>query len=170
GAHGRGHGGTCRACLDACPTHAFTAPGVLDSRRCLSYLTIELRGPVPDELRAGMGDWLFGCDVCQEVCPWNRKAPPGTEPAFQPRPDLEAIDLLELFRLSEDEFRRRFRDTALWRARRRGLLRNAALILGNRADPAALPALEQALSDPEPVVRDAAQWAIDQIRGREEQR
>jgi epoxyqueuosine reductase len=161
--HEASHCGTCTACLDACPTHAFAAPGLLDSRRCLSYLTIELKGPVPEELRPEMREWLFGCDVCQEVCPWNRKALPGTEPALGPRPDLVAVDLVKLLGYSEEEFRRRFRGTALWRTRRRGLLRNAALILGNRGDPAALPALRRALDDPEPVIRDAAAWAIARI-------
>jgi epoxyqueuosine reductase len=163
--HEASHCGTCTACLDACPTQAFAAPGLLDSRRCLSYLTIELKGAVPEELRPEMKDWLFGCDVCQEVCPWNRKAPPGTEPALQARPDLVALDPLQLMAMSEEEFRRRFRGTALWRTKRRGLLRNAALILGNRGDPAALPALRQALDDPEPVIREAAQWAIERIEG-----
>ncbi len=164
--HQANHCGTCTACLDACPTQAFVAPGLLDSRRCLSYLTIELKGDVPEELRPAMTEWLFGCEVCQEVCPWNRKAPPGTEPALQARPDLVALDPLEVMGLSEDEFRRRFRGTALWRTKRRGLLRNAALLLGNRGDPAALPALRQALADPEPVVREAARWAIDRITAR----
>jgi epoxyqueuosine reductase len=162
-AHETSHCGTCTACLDACPTEAFPAPGVLDARRCISYLTIELRGPVPDDLRAGLGDWLFGCDVCQEVCPWNRKAPAATEPAFAPAADLVAVDLVELLSLSEAEFRHRFRNTPLMRAKRRGLLRNAALVLGNRGDPAALPALSRALQDAEPLVRDAARWAIGRI-------
>ncbi|HZT80317.1 MAG TPA: tRNA epoxyqueuosine(34) reductase QueG [Gemmataceae bacterium] len=166
--HQTSHCGTCTACLDACPTGAFPAPGVLDSRRCVSYLTIELRGPIPPDLREGVGDWLFGCDVCQEVCPWNRKAPPGTEPAFAARPDREAVDAAGLLGLSEEEFRRRFRGTALTRARRRGLLRNAAVVLGNLGDPAALPALRQALDDPEPLVREAARWAIERIRARGE--
>jgi epoxyqueuosine reductase len=165
--HDTTHCGTCTACLDACPTQAFAAPGQLDTRRCISYLTIELRGPVPSELRPGLGDWLFGCDVCQEVCPWNRKATPGAEPALAPRPDLVALDPAELLSLSEEEFRHRFRNTALTRPRRRGLLRNAALVLGNRGDPAALPALRRALDDPEPLVREAAQWAIEQIRSQE---
>jgi epoxyqueuosine reductase len=163
------HCGTCTACLNACPTQAFPAPGVLDSRRCLSYLTIELKGPIPEELRGSLGDWVFGCDVCQEVCPWNRKAPPATEPAFQPRADLDSLDLIELLGLSPEEFRRRFRGTALTRAKRRGLLRNAALVLGNRGDPAALPALRRALSDPESIVREAAQWAIAQCTVRSTQ-
>jgi epoxyqueuosine reductase len=163
--HEATHCGSCTACLDACPTRAFVGPGVLDSRLCISYLTIELRGPVPAEYRAGLGDWLFGCDVCQEVCPWNRKAPPAAEPAFAAVPDLEAVDPVELLGLSEEEFRRRFRGTALLRSKRRGLLRNAALVLGNRGDPAALPALRRALADPEPLVREAAQWAIERIEG-----
>jgi epoxyqueuosine reductase len=162
-AHKASHCGTCTACLDACPTSAFVGPGQMDARQCLSYLTIELRGPVPEDLRPHMKDWLFGCDLCQEVCPWNRKAPAGAEPALQPRPDLEAIDLVELLGLSAAAFRERFRGTALTRARRRGLLRNAALILGNRGDPAALPALRLALDDPEPLVREAARWAIERI-------
>ncbi len=162
-AHQTSHCGTCTACLDACPTAAFPEPGVLDSRRCLSYLTIELRRDVPVEMRPAMKDWLFGCDICQEVCPWNRKAPAGVEPGLQPRADLEEIDLHELFELSEDAFRHRFKNTALWRARRRGLLRNAALILGNRGDQAALPALEKALSDPDEVIREAARWAIERL-------
>ena len=166
-AHESAHCGTCTACLDACPTQAFVAPGQLDARRCISYLTIELRGPVPEELRPPMGDWLFGCDVCQDVCPWNRKAPAGTEPAFASRPDLEAVDPVELLGLSEEEFRQRFRGTALMRSKRRGLLRNAALVLGNRGDPAALPALRRALDDPEPLVREAAAWAIERIRARQ---
>jgi epoxyqueuosine reductase len=162
--HETSHCGTCTACLDACPTQAFVEPGVLDSRRCISYLTIELRGPIPQDLRESMGDWLFGCDVCQEVCPWNGKAPPGTEPALQPRDDLMAINPAELLGLSEEQFRQRFRGTALVRAKRTGLLRNAAIVLGNRGDPAALPALHQALGDSDPVVRQAAHWAIQKIR------
>jgi epoxyqueuosine reductase len=165
--HQTAHCGTCTACLDACPTDAFPAPGVLDARRCISYLTIELRGSIPLPLRAPMGDWLFGCDVCQEVCPWNRKAPIGAEPALRPRPDLEGVDPVELLGLSEEEFRRRFRGTALMRSKRRGLLRNAALVLGNRGDRAALPALRKALADAEPLVREAAAWAIERILDRE---
>lgn len=162
--HQASHCGTCTACLDACPTGAFVGPYQLDSRRCISYLTIELRGPVPEELRRPMGDWLFGCDICQDVCPWNRKAPIGTDPDLQPRADLIAIDPAELFALSDNEFRRRFRDTALWRTKRRGLLRNAAIVLANQGDPASLPTLECALADREPTVREAAAWAIDQIK------
>jgi epoxyqueuosine reductase len=161
--HEASHCGTCTACLDACPTRAFPGPGELDARRCISYLTIELKGPVAEELRQPLGDWLFGCDVCQDVCPWNRKVPTGTEPALQSRPELEAIDPVELLDLSEEDFRRHFRGTALMRTKRRGLLRNAALVLGNHGDFLALPVLRRALHDPEPLVREAAQWAIEQI-------
>jgi epoxyqueuosine reductase len=157
------HCGTCTACLDACPTQAFAGPYQLDARKCISYLTIELRGAVPEELRPGIGDWLFGCDACQDVCPWNRKAPLGVEPELQPRGDLLAIDPVELLGLDESAFRRRFRGTALWRAKRQGLLRNAALALGNRGDEESVPALERALADPDPVVRDAVRWALDLI-------
>ena len=157
------HCGTCTRCLDACPTDAFAGPGWLDARRCISYLTIELRGPVPEELRPGLGDWIFGCDICQEVCPWNRKAPAMTEPSLTPRAERVAPDLLEWMALDEEAFRCRFRGTALFRTKRRGLLRNIALVLGNRGDPVALPALERALDDAEPLIREAARWAIDRI-------
>ncbi len=153
--HEASHCGTCTACLDACPTNAFAGPGWLDARKCISYLTIELRSPVPEDLRPGVGDWLFGCDICQEVCPWNRKDE--TEP--------EAVDPVELLSLTEEEFRSRYRGTAFLRTKRRGLLRNAALVLGNAGDERALPALRQALDDPESLVRDAAAWAIARIEG-----
>lgn len=166
--HQTSHCGSCTACLDACPTGAFPEPGRLDARRCISYLTIELKGPVPEPLREQLGDWLFGCDVCQEVCPWNRKAPATAEPAFRARADLEGVDLMELLGLSVTEFRQRFRGTALTRPRRRGLLRNAALVLGNQGDPRALPALRKALHDPEPLIREAAQWAIERITNLQE--
>jgi len=159
---GGSHCGTCTACLDACPTHAFPEPHVLDATKCISYLTIELRAPIPNELREPVGDWLFGCDVCQDVCPWNRKASPG--PAAFPRdPSMEWLDPLELLAMSRDEFRTRFRTTALWRARRAGLLRNAAIMLGNTADEQVLPALKRALTDEEALVREAAAWAIERI-------
>lgn len=157
------HCGTCTACLDACPTKAFPAPGQLDARKCISYLTIELKGPIPVELRPGMGDWVFGCDICQDVCPWNRKAPPGTETDLQPRPGQAEPDLLELLALTPAAFRARFRDTPLSRPRRRGLLRNVAIALGNLRAPASLPALLQALHDEEPLIRGAAAWALGQF-------
>ena len=153
--------GTCRACLDVCPTQALVAPYVLDARRCISYLTIENKGPISEELREGIGEWVFGCDLCQTVCPWNRKAPETHEPSFYPAGVLP--DLGELLVLDDSGFRRRFAGTALTRARRRGFLRNAAVALGNRQDPHAVPALRRALGDPEPVVRQHAAWALGQI-------
>jgi epoxyqueuosine reductase len=161
--HETSHCGTCTACLDACPTQAFVGPGQLDARRCLSYLNIELRGRVAEELRPLANDWLFGCDVCQEVCPWNRKAPMAAEKSFMPKADLLALDLVEILSLSEEEFKKRFRSTALLRTGRSGLLRTAALILGNRRDVSALSALEKASNDPDGTVADACQWAIARI-------
>ncbi len=158
--HAADHCGTCRACLDACPTGAFTEAYVLDARKCISYLTIELRGPIPHELRSGVGEWLFGCDVCQDVCPWNHRAPPSSLAELAPGEGMNPIELAELFALDDERFRVRFRHTPLWRPKRRGLLRNAAIVLGNRRDPATLPALERALHDAEPLVRGAAAWAL----------
>ncbi len=157
------HCGTCRACLDACPTDAFPQPYVLDATRCISYLTIELREGLPHALRNGVGDWVFGCDVCQDVCPWNRKSPPSNERDFQARADLNPLELAPLFSLDESAFRERFRKTPLWRSRRRGVLRNAAIVLGNQRLPAALPALQKGLNDQEPLVRAAAAWALGEI-------
>jgi epoxyqueuosine reductase len=163
------HCGTCTACLDACPTGAFVAPRVLDARRCISAITIEDHGGVDPALRQGMGEWIFGCDVCQEVCPWNRHAPGSAEPTLQPRADTDGsrdgtLSLVELLALDEDAFRRRFRGSPLVRAKRRGLLRSAAIALGNRPDPGAFPALAAAAADAEPVVRAAAVWALAQWR------
>jgi epoxyqueuosine reductase len=160
------HCGSCRRCLDACPTEAFTGPYQLDARRCISYLTIELRGSIVEELRTGMGDWIFGCDVCQEVCPWNRKAPLGVETSLQPGVTGLQVDLLELLKLTDEEFRTRFRHTPLWRSGRSGLLRNAAIALGNIGGAHALPVLEWVRADREELIREAAEWAIGQIRQR----
>jgi epoxyqueuosine reductase len=159
--------GHCRACLPACPTGAITAPGVIDSRRCISYLTIEHRGAIPAELRELIGTWAFGCDLCQEACPVNsRLAPagldqggPGTAQGPVPHPDL-----VECLELDEEEFRRRFRRTAVWRTGRSGLARNAAIALGNAGDRGALGPLRRAAdTDPDPVVREAAAWAITRL-------
>jgi len=158
--------GTCTRCLDACPTDAFPEPGVLDARRCISYLTIEHRkDAIPEELRAGVGRWLFGCDICQDVCPWNRFAPTETLPEFQQQPSMRSIDCVELLSLSEEQFAARFDLTPLSRPGRAGLLRNAAIVLGNSGDISALPALRAALSDTEALVREAAAWAIEQLTG-----
>jgi epoxyqueuosine reductase len=163
------HCGTCTACLDACPTKAFPQPHVLDASRCISYLTIELRTEIPVELREPIGDWLFGCDICQDVCPWNRKESPGPV-AFPRDPDLEWLDPVELLGLDADAFRLRFKKTAFFRSRRVGLLRNAAIVLGNTGDEQALPVLERSLADPEEVIREAARWAIERISQRTSKR
>ena len=158
--HATDHCGTCRACLDACPTGAFVDAYVLDARRCISYLTIESRGPVAAELREGMGDWVFGCDICQEVCPWNTHAPLSDEPALAPLAGQTTLELTALFELDEAAFRARFRHTPLWRPKRRGLLRNAAIVLGNQAAGGALTALVRGLNDDEPVVRGALRLGL----------
>lgn len=158
------HCGTCTRCLEACPTDAFVEAGTLDARKCISYLTIELRDqPIPAELRTGMQDWMFGCDVCQEVCPWNRKAPISGEPAFQPVETFTPVDACELLTLDEAAFQERFQSTPMSRARRAGLLRNAAIVLGNRGDQSAVPALLGVLNDDEPLIRGAAAWALGRL-------
>lgn len=154
------HCGTCTACLDSCPTAAFPQPYVLDASRCISYLTIEQHDSIPSELRERMGEWAFGCDVCQEVCPWNRDLETTDESSFSPQAQLNPLDLHPLFDMDESEFRHRFRHLPLWRAHRRGLLRSAAIILGNQLDPTSVPTLHKALGDSEPTVRGAAAWAL----------
>ena len=155
--HESSHCGTCTACLDACPTDAFPQPGVLDATRCISYLTIEHRGHIPTEFRSGIGDWLFGCDVCQEVCPWNTKP---SRTALDVANALENLELYELFDLGDEQFRQQFRKTPLWRTRRRGILRNAAIVLGNSPSPDHVTALAKGLSDTEPIIRAAVAWAL----------
>ena len=159
------HCGTCTACLDACPTNAFPSPGVLNATKCISYLTIEHRTQIPVEMRSGIGDWLLGCDICQEVCPWNRKAEFSDEPTFDPLTDQNPINLRELFTYDDNQFRKRFRKTPLWRPKRRGILRNAAIVLGNSPDPDNLPALQHGLNDVEPLIRGASAWALGQHAG-----
>ena len=153
--------GTCTACLDACPTRAFVTPYVLDARRCISYLTIEHRGDIAGDLAGQLGEWVFGCDVCQEVCPWNRKAEPGRDSALEPSGSLGSLE--SLLALDQDAFRARFRGTALWRTRRAGLLRNAAIVLANRGEHAAVGALTRARDDEDAVVRRAAAWALAKL-------
>jgi len=156
--------GDCSRCLDNCPTGALVAPYVVDARRCISYLTIELKGSIPRELRSMIGNRILGCDICQQVCPWNRRfARPGAETAFQPRPGLIAPQLLGLMALDDAAFRARFARSPVGRAKRRGLLRNVAVALGNWGDPAAIPVLSSALRDPEPLIRGHAAWALGRI-------
>ena len=164
--HDTSHCGTCTRCLEACPTDAFPEPYVLDARKCISYLTIELRDqPIPHELRDGMQDWVFGCDICQDVCPWNRKASDTSVPEFHPADDLSPLDLRWLLSLSEEEFRQRFRKTPFDRPGRSGLLRNAAIAAGNSDDVSLIPSLVQCLNDEEPLVRGAAAWALGKLGG-----
>jgi epoxyqueuosine reductase len=157
--------GACKRCLETCPTHAFPAPYVLDSERCISYLTIELKGSIPLELRPMMGNWIFGCDECQSVCPWPRRfAQPTRADFLHFDPEQVAPRLLDLISLNDDGFHARFRRTPLWRAKRRGLLRNVAVALGNWGNPQAISALRQALNDSEPLIREHAAWALAQIQ------
>ena len=158
------HCGTCQRCLPACPTGAITAPYQLDARRCISYLTIELKGSIPVDLRPLIGTRIYGCDDCLAVCPWNKFAQAATDEAVRPRADLTIPNLLELLALDEASFRERFRNSPIRRTKRRGLLRNVCVALGNLGDPRALPALRRsAESDPEPLVREHAQWAVEEI-------
>lgn len=159
--------GTCTRCLAACPTRAITAPFQLDARLCISYLTIELKGPIPEPLRPAIGNRIFGCDDCLAVCPWNRFARTSRLMRAYARPDLAAPDLLELLALDDVACKNRFAGTPLLRAKRRGLLRNVCVALGNVAGPEALPALATASHDPEPLIAEHARWAIRQIEERE---
>ena len=173
--------GSCVRCIDDCPTGAIVAPYVVDNSRCISYLTIENRGPIPRELRPLMQDWVFGCDICQDVCPVNRNARSSatglntglnTETAGEPtrfsassavKKDPGLLDLVELLEMSEDQFRQRFQGTPLMRAKREGMQRNACVALGNLGRPAAVPALRRALAEASPLVRRHAAWALGQI-------
>jgi epoxyqueuosine reductase len=155
--------GSCTRCLAACPTGAITAPFQLEARRCISYLTIELKGPIPPDLRPAVGNRIFGCDDCLAVCPWNRFAREGRLMKAHRRPDLAEPDLLALLALDEAAFKRRFADTPIGRSRRRGLLRNVCVALGNVGAESALPALSKAAGDPEPLIAEHAAWAVEQI-------
>jgi epoxyqueuosine reductase len=165
--------GSCRRCIDACPTNAFAASYVLDSRRCISYLTIEHKGAIPRELREGMGEWVFGCDVCQEICPFNRFSSDADWPELRPEAGVgPRLDLAEVLSIATDEeFRARFKGTPLTRPKRRGLLRNAAIVARNIGCEAAVPALiERVTRDPEPIIRSHALWALAHIDSRKAER
>ena len=161
------HCGSCTRCLEACPTDAFPEPYVLDSRRCISYLTIELKGAIPVDLRHDMGSWIFGCDICQDVCPWNKQPTPTREPALEPRDGLDNPSLTRILGMDRDAFNAQFRHNPVKRAKRRGLLRNTAVALGNSGSPAAIPALIDALNDDEPLIRGHAAWALGKLGGTE---
>lgn len=161
----RGTCGQCTRCLQACPTDAFPSAYVLDSNLCISYLTIELKGEIPEEPRPKIGNRIFGCDICQEVCPYNRQfAMPIDDPAFKRSLNEMAPPLLDLIALDDEEFRKRFKGSPIKRAKRRGFLRNVAVALGNWGSPEAVKALKIAARDPEPLIRSHAQWALDYNR------
>jgi epoxyqueuosine reductase len=157
------HCGTCRRCIEACPTDCILPNRTIDATRCISYLTIELKEAIPPELREKTGSWIFGCDICQTACPWNRFAQPG-DPAFGEADPLRS--LTEELSLSPREFNQRFKRSPVKRAKRRGYLRNVAVALGNTGDMHILPVLQNALNDEEPMVREHAKWAIEKISKR----
>ncbi len=164
------HCGTCTRCIGACPTGAITAPYKLDARRCISYLTIELKGSIPEAMRPLIGNRIYGCDDCLAACPWNRFAVAAHDEAVQPRADLDSPELVALLNLTEDEFRAKFARSPIKRAKRRGLLRNVCVALGNVGGADALTALHHSAEfDPEPLVREHAEWAIAQIEAREQE-
>lgn len=160
------HCGKCSRCITACPTEAIRAPFQLDARRCISYLTIELKGSIPVELRPLIGNRIYGCDDCLAVCPWNRFAREGAMMKAHARDGLATPDLIELLSLDEAGYKKRFTATPILRTKRRGLLRNVCVALGNQGEKAALPALEKAVEDAEPLIAEHAQWAIEEIRNR----
>jgi epoxyqueuosine reductase len=155
--------GSCTACLEACPTGALPEPFVLDATRCISYLTIELKGAIPEAQRGGVGRHVFGCDICQDVCPWNRKRREKGGPAFEARVGLVAPNLEDLAALDPAAFAAAFRRSPVKRARRRGFLRNVAIALGNSGHAAHRPALEHLAEDADPIVRDHALWALNRL-------
>ena len=157
------HCGKCMRCIAACPTNAITAPFELDARKCISYLTIELKGPIPVEMRPGIGNRIYGCDDCLAACPWNRFAREGNLMKPHARKDLEQPDLIELLQLDEAGFKSRFAGTPMLRTKRRGLLRNVCVALGNTGDDHALPYLQKAARDPEPLIAEHARWAMTRI-------
>tara|TARA_B100000029_G_scaffold296862_1_gene290057 strand:- start:203 stop:1330 length:1128 start_codon:yes stop_codon:yes gene_type:complete len=155
--------GTCTSCIEACPTGAIIADRTVDARLCISYLTIENKGAIPDDLRSKMDNHIFGCDICQDVCPWNKDAPESVEPGFKPRTENYAAELTDLMILDQTAFRKRFQKSPVKRTKRRGLLRNVAVSLGNWAHEDAIPALSIGLHDIEPVVRSHSAWALGRI-------
>jgi epoxyqueuosine reductase len=157
--------GTCTRCLDACPTNAFVGPYQLDSNRCISYLTIEKRGAIPEEMHEGIGRHVFGCDICQDVCPWNRKAPATTAPEFQPREGLVNPALEWLAEMTAEEFREQFRRSPVRRTKLGGLRRNAVIAMGNSEDQRFLPTLQKLSEDSDLVVAESARWALNRIAG-----
>ena len=162
----KNHCGNCTRCMTACPTNAIPAPFQLDARRCISYLTIELKGSIPVELRPAIGNRIYGCDDCLAACPWNRFAREGRLMKSYAREDLQAPDLIELLQLDDAGFKSRFAGSPILRTKRRGLLRNVCVALGNAGDAACLPALEKSAHDAEPLIAEHARWAMEQIQSK----
>ncbi|MDZ4815773.1 MAG: tRNA epoxyqueuosine(34) reductase QueG [Verrucomicrobiota bacterium] len=160
--------GSCEKCITACPTGAITAPYQMDARLCIAYLTIELKGSIPEELRPLIGDRVYGCDDCLQACPWNKFAQMAHEVRFKPRPFLDQLDLLALLKITNEEFSKMFKSSPIKRIKRRGLLRNVCVVLGNVGDSTSLPALQQASADTDPLVVEHALWAIQRIKQRTE--
>jgi epoxyqueuosine reductase len=156
--------GSCTRCIDACPTQAFIGPYKLDATRCISYLTIEKRGAIPEELRTGMGNQVFGCDICQDVCPWNRQAPPSRSGEFQPRSELVNPALEWLAGMSQQEFRSVFKDSPIKRAKYSGMRRNAAVAMGNSGDRKFIPQLKTMAQDEDANLAEHARWALEQLK------
>jgi len=165
-ATGKNHCGKCSRCISACPTNAITAPFQLDARRCISYLTIELKGSIPIEFRRAIGNRIYGCDDCLAVCPWNKFAREGKSMKSYAREELNEPDLIELLQLDDEGFKSRFNGSPILRTKRRGLLRNVCVALGNTGDESNLPHLQKATNDPEPLIAEHARWAISEIESR----
>jgi epoxyqueuosine reductase len=162
----KNHCGKCSRCITACPTNAISAPFQLDARKCISYLTIELKGAIPVELRPAIGNRIFGCDDCLAACPWNRFAREGSLMKSHARAQLDSPDLIELLKLDDAGFKSRFAGSPILRTKRRGFLRNVCVALGNTGDETGLPGLAKATQDPEPLIAEHADWAIRQVEAR----
>jgi len=161
------HCGTCTRCIEACPTECILPDRTIDAGRCISYMTIELKDDISPELRPFVGNWVFGCDICQMVCPWNRFADPVGDPAFIPVKIGSYPTLIRELELSPQDFNHKFKNSPIQRAKRRGYLRNVAVALGNEGRPESIPALEEALKDAEPIVQNSVAWAIERIQKKE---
>ncbi len=158
--------GTCTRCIEACPMQCILPDRTIEARRCISYLTVELKEDVPTDLRSFIGNWIFGCDICQTVCPWNRFAASDGDPALAPREDFPHPNLIRELELTSEEFNRKFKNSPVKRAKHRGYLRNVAIALGNSENPSVAPALKKALDYSEPIVREHAAWALNRIENR----
>jgi len=158
--------GNCTRCIESCPTGALLPDRTLDARRCIAYLTIENKGAIPEELRSRMGAWIFGCDVCQMACPWNHKKSAVGDPAFEPHAGILEMEPCSQMTLTPDEFKSKFKESPVLRARRSGYLRNIAVMLGNHGSKDAVLILEQALKDEDVLVREHAAWALEKINAR----